>query len=398
MRAQIDTLAKRKKLAPRREPYWHKLGKGCFLGFRKTKDTHGTWVGRTQKGQNKKYTSLGSDNELTFEGASSNALRWFKAAPFDNQPEKIDYTIRMAVNDYIAHLKIHNSEDAAYRAQKQLYKHLIPKLGDIKLQSLKTVEFKKWRESLITTRSDSKKAITKSTSNRILSSAKASFNIALENEHIHSDSGWKKVTAFVGADKCRDLFLSKKQVALLLNKSQGDFHLLVKAHLLTGTRPGELSNTTVKDFDKNNGTLFIDGKTGTRNTYLQDSAFDLISELVKKKKKTQLIFEDNNAKWTKKSWGDQLKDIVKANSLSNNTDDTLSPSEIENQSLPTDTIMYSLRHYHISQAILAGLPLLLIAENCGTSVKIIEKNYGKFIPNDRIKMFNKVSFISNTLA
>jgi len=395
MHTAIDTHAKRKKLTPKREPYWHKLGKGCFLGFRKTKNKHGTWIGRTQKEQRKKYTSLGSDHELTFEGASSKALKWFKSDPFDSEPAKTDYTISIAVDDYIAHLKIHNSEDAAYRTQKQLSKHLIPKLGNTKLKSLKTVEFKKWRESLIAPASNIKKTLAKATANRILSSAKASFNLALENEHIQSDSGWKKVTAFTGANKRRDLFLSEKQVNLLLNSCSGDFLELVRTHLLTGTRPGELTEATVTDFDKNNGTLFIrKSKTGPRLIHLHDSVTAFILNLTQNKSKSELIFTNDNKEWDKKSWGDQLKEVVITNSASKKAGATASAAEIEDMSLPDETIMYSLRHYYISKAILAGLPLQAVAENCGTSVKMIEQHYGKFTPNDRREMFNKVSLIS----
>ena len=35
MAHRIDTVAGRDKLTPRREPYWHRISKGCYLGFRK---------------------------------------------------------------------------------------------------------------------------------------------------------------------------------------------------------------------------------------------------------------------------------------------------------------------------------------------------------------------------
>ncbi|PHS70128.1 MAG: hypothetical protein COB22_08370 [Cycloclasticus sp.] len=395
MHTAIDTLTKRKKLTARREPYWHKLGKGRFLGFRKTKDEHGTWTARSQKGQNKKYKKLGSENELTFEGASSKALNWFKSNPFDNQPVKVDYTIRMAVDDYISHLRIHNSEDSANRTKNQLYKHLIPKLGETYLSDLKTIELKKWRDSLLDPIDDCGKILAKSTVNRILTSVKASFNLALEDGHIQSDSAWKKVTAFPGADDNRKLFLSDKQVNLLLKLSSGDLLALIKTHLLTGTRPGELTKTTASHFDQNAGTLFIiDGKTGPRLIYLQDAAIKFISKITQNKSKKELIFTDNNTKWTRKCWAEQLKEVVIDNSTLKEIDKDLSPADIEDMTLPAETIMYSLRHYHISKALLAGLPLQLVAENCGTSVKMIEKHYGKFTPNDRREMFNKVSLIS----
>jgi hypothetical protein len=50
--------------------------------------------------------------------------------------------------------------------------------------------------------------------------------------------------------------------------------------------------------------------------------------------------------------------------------------------LPRETMFYSLQHYHISKAMKAGVSMLVIARNCGTSVAMIEKHYGKFTPDD----------------
>jgi site-specific recombinase XerD len=44
---------------------------------------------------------------------------------------------------------------------------------------------------------------------------------------------------------------------------------------------------------------------------------------------------------------------------------------------------YALRHSYISRAIEAGVPLNVLAENCGTSVRIIEKNYAKMLASKR---------------
>jgi len=58
--------------------------------------------------------------------------------------------------------------------------------------------------------------------------------------------------------------------------------------------------------------------------------------------------------------------------------------------LPPETVFYSLRHYHISKALTAGVPVQMVAENCGTSVGMIEKHYGKFLAKDRKRFMNRV--------
>jgi len=65
--------------------------------------------------------------------------------------------------------------------------------------------------------------------------------------------------------------------------------------------------------------------------------------------------------------------------------------------LPKGSVFYCLRHYHISKALLAGVPTQIIAENCGTSVKMIEQHYGKFMNSDRLQMLNKINITQITV-
>ena len=63
----ISKVSDRAKLKPRREPYWAKLSKGCFVGFRKmTAGASGTWMARNlDEATNKQqYKTLGDFTEL----------------------------------------------------------------------------------------------------------------------------------------------------------------------------------------------------------------------------------------------------------------------------------------------------------------------------------------------
>jgi len=60
--------------------------------------------------------------------------------------------------------------------------------------------------------------------------------------------------------------------------------------------------------------------------------------------------------------------------------------------LPADTCMYSLRHTYASQSILAGMNLKLLAENMGTSIRMLEVHYGKFIAASRRKLVDESAF------
>lgn len=51
--------------------------------------------------------------------------------------------------------------------------------------------------------------------------------------------------------------------------------------------------------------------------------------------------------------------------------------------LNPEATFYALRHSHISRCIEGGVPLNVIAENCGTSVRMIETTYAKVLATKR---------------
>ena len=61
------------------------------------------------------------------------------------------------------------------------------------------------------------------------------------------------------------------------------------------------------------------------------------------------------------------------------------------EKMPADFDLYAFRHYHISKALLAGIQAQVIAENCGTSVRMLEKHYAKFVGSDRRAMMNSMT-------
>jgi hypothetical protein len=56
---------------------------------------------------------------------------------------------------------------------------------------------------------------------------------------------------------------------------------------------------------------------------------------------------------------------------------------LQRAGLDTEGTFYALRHSYISRAIEGEVPLNIIAENCGTSVRIIETTYAKILAGKR---------------
>ena len=86
MATRIDTVASRDKLKPRRGPYWHRVIKGCYVGYRKmTAGGHGAWLARTrveEAGVQQLYKPLGEflglADHLRFDAALKAAQAWFE--------------------------------------------------------------------------------------------------------------------------------------------------------------------------------------------------------------------------------------------------------------------------------------------------------------------------------
>ena len=201
---------------------------------------------------------------------------------------------------------------------------------------------------------------------------------------------------FKDVNRARDVFLTTEQCRALLNACEPDFRSLVRSALITGCRYGELVRRTVRDLDLKQCTLSVpDGKTGARVVVLSDAAAQHFRELAKDKLPTALLhYREENGKDEEtgkpitelEPWGksEQARRIKAALNAANR--------EIKKhpERFTSTTCFYSLRHTHASLALLAGVNIQVLAENMGTSVRMIEKHYGKFMQADRRTMFNAV--------
>jgi integrase len=370
----IDSPTKRNKLIPRREPYWQKITAGQYLGFRRTR-TGGAWVARVRVEGQQRYQALevvdAWDNKDAYDNAHSKAFEWFTTAA---TVEDHHYRVKDAVADYVEHLRVNNSEASAKDAESRMDNHLTDKLKDCQLTNLKTVQIKRWHQDLVRV-SDDEEDVRKSKdgANKLLTKLKAALNLAFNNGLVATDREWRRVKPFKDVGGVRILFLTDKQVQRLLEHADGAFKNILEAAKLTGARYGELASVRVADLDTKHGTLLLDGKTGERLCYLSDEALAWFKQQAKAKlPKALLLPKDDGTEWGKSHQARPMKAAVKA------------------AKLPRDTVFYSLRHYHISKALLAGVPAQVVAENCGTSIRMIEKHYGKFMAQDRRSFFNQV--------
>jgi integrase len=370
-RNEIDTLAKRKKLAPRNEPYWHKIKTGQHLGYRKTR-SGGTWQARLTVEGTKTYHTESLHDDMDFDEAVDAAQAWFKSVAGASDHR---YRVSDAVDDYVEHLKVHNSETSATDTRQRLDNHLPDSIKSKEVAALKTATIRQWHLSLVR-QSDDPEDVRKSKdgANKLLGKLKAALNLAFQSGIIASDTEWRRVKPFKGASGARILFLTDTQVQNIIDAAEGAFRDLLTAARLTGARYGELAGITVADLDKAGGRLRLDGKTGERWCYLSDDALAWFKKQARDKTpKAWLLPRDAGKPWKK---SEQVRPMKAA---------------VMQAKAPKETVFYSLRHYHISKALQAGVPAQVIAENCGTSVRMIEKHYGHFLKTDRRAFMNGVA-------
>ncbi len=367
---RIDTKTGIARLKPRKSPYWHKLATRQHIGYRKLEDG-GSWTARfTDSSKKYHFEALGSD--LDFDQAVAKAQTFFKKMMAGTDTR---YTLENAIEDYCSRIETEKTARSAKEARQRLKKHTPSALLNTEVSKLTTAQLMPWRDHMVK-KSDDTEVVRKSkdTANRVLTMLKAALNQSFNNGIIGDDTAWRRLKAFKSVTAARILFLTDKQVDTLLNTARGAIHDLIKAGVLTGARYGELVKVRVKDFSAKDGILHLSGKTGARAVYLSDDAVFFFQVLTKlKTPEAYILIKDDGTPWGESHQSRPFREVVKK------------------AKLPQNTVYYSLRHYHISKALLVGIPAQVIAENCGTSIRMIEKHYGKFMASDRRSMFNSVS-------
>lgn len=378
MALNIKSKSGRAALRAKREPYWSRVRTGLYVGFRKLNIGEGTWIARHQENGKKQYRALGTFAEDdAFDNAVDAAKEWNDSLEqgATNKPVIIEEMCRA----YVDHLKMYktaaSSADAEGRFKRLVYGH---KIGRIQLSKLKTTDVKKWLNDQVDIDDDDDDDIRKSkdSANRNLNSFKAALNLALVDRFVATDAAWKTVTGFSGVGKRRNGFLDMDQRKVLIDTCPEDLKLLVKGMLLTAARPGELATLKVGDFNKSQGTLDLDGKTGRRTATVSTAARQFFAEQSKGKLPTApLLSREYGDHWNKNAWKKMFKGAVKE------------------AKLPADTVMYTLRHVAISELIMGGMDSFVVARLAGTSVAMIEKHYGHLRHHETRQKLDAVKMI-----
>jgi integrase len=360
----------RAKLEARPKPYYRQIAPGITLGYFRRDSGPGAWQVRELVGGRYTYRTLGAADDvgradgrdvLTFEQAHAKAT-----GPTPTAGRSGKLTVCQAVELYLVSLAARSPHAAETRQRAE--KWIVPKLGNIPVDRITKTQIETWRDGMVRDGSadEDDKRRSQDSANRVLTILKAALNQAFQDDanKIETDAAWRRVKPFKDAGAAREDHFDAVQIRQLIGKAatfDGAFANLLEAGYLTGARLGELAALDVRDFDAGKAVLMIrKGKTGARAITLTAEAVGFFRRLTDKRPALAILLPrvDGN-RWGKSQ---QAKPFKKAAVLAK---------------LPASASFYTLRHSHISRAIDARMPLSLVAENCGTSLAMIQKNYAK---------------------
>lgn len=359
-----------------------RLHKHCYLGFRRGPDT---WIARfTHKGSvgPKKYKyEYKTLDARDYDSAKSLAETWFARMGSALAKVIVRGSVRDALEAYCSYLTDQGRVDTAENARDR-FRLIVwnDPIAIIALEDLSRHEFREWRSRLQENRKNR-------SVNRHVRSVVAGLNLAVSEGHSGNPDAWKiKPLADIDAGACEStLFLTPSQRQAIIDQARPNASLFLRAIQLTGARPGELAAATVADFDSKAGTVILRHKKG-RPAKLRPRAVVLADDGVaffKKQTRNRmpsvpLLIDQDSEPWGRHRWADEVQAAIRK----------VNTTAKGKARIPVGASAYSFRHARISELLQDyGVDPITVAQQTGTSTRMIEQTYFKFIaPSLRKKL------------
>jgi integrase len=405
----LESPSARSRLKRGRQPHWKALVEGkVHLGWQCWKgDAAGRWVLRRYIGKHKsakgnpiandkpsakdkliaKYriSTLGLADDadkadgvhvLSYKQAEDKA-RAMVAAP--NGGKVVNLTVRQAMERYVDYKRA-CGQPVDYLLSRS-NAHILPELGDLVVSELTAEVLRKWLAAMAAAPAQKRPKAGKtpqyrpapvtdedvrrrrSSANRVLTMLKAALNHAFDEEQVPTRDAWgRKLKPFRKVDVARVRYLQVAEAQRLINACDPDFCPLVHAALETGCRYGELIRLEVQDFNADAGTVTIrKSKSGKpRHVVLTDEGEEFFRQHCAGLGGGELMFRRaNGSAWKTSEQNRRMRAACAAGRI-------------------TPAISFHiLRHTWASLAVMAGMPLMVVAQNLGhADTRMVEKHYG----------------------
>ncbi|WP_244475600.1 site-specific integrase [Methylobacterium sp. Leaf466] len=315
---------------------------------------------------------------LTHEQAKDAARAWVKGLRSGSAPSPA-LTVNEAVDRYLE-ARTAEGMKAVYDAKSRARVHIKPRLGSARVSDLTLDKLRRWRDAMVhapkrlrtakfaTTVNTREVDVSdpealrrrRDTANRTLTLLKAALNWAYQHQLVENDRAWRLLKPFRDTGSARVRFLDATEQQRLLDTSDGSLRDLVAAALMTGARFGELSRLTVRDFDRANGTIFVEKSKNGRARHIPLTVggaglFDRLS--AGRLPKSALLTRENGEAWKPAQYQRNFKEALAIAKLESIT-------------------LHELRHSYASSMVRNGAPLIVVAEALGHSgTRMVEKHY-----------------------
>jgi integrase len=387
----------RRELAARTEPYWHRIEKGLFLGYRKSA-AGGAWLERRWDGERYREQGIATaDDRLDSDGTT---VMTFQQAQRRLMSEEHAQAVARsttgklvadAVRDYVSYQRLHRKH--ADESQRRLTVYLLESpIGDKRVSELTDADGEAWmhwalgrarkrraKKNPEASSAPQLKTVTpaapltddekadrtrrrKSTLNRIINDAKACLRRA------KAPAGFlEKLQKFHGVDGARTRWLNEQEAVRLVNGSAPDFRLLVRAGLQTGCRCGELLALRAGDLDTVGKTVHIavSKSNKPRSVPLTEAGITLFTELTAGKTGDAKLFtRPDGSPWGKMALMRAMRRACRRAKI-----------------VPAASF-HILRHSYASALIQANVAPLLVAHALGHGDdRMVLKHYGHLRPS-----------------
>jgi len=362
----------RAALQVRREPHWQKLAKGAYLGYRRGAET---WHARYRDAKGKQHWQpLEGITPDDFDEAKKAAEKWlatFMGAAV-RSPKRA--TVKAALEAYLTYLRRQGRPETATEAEGR-FKLTVWKdeIADLSLESARKDDFLEWRDRL--TEGRQPRSV-----NRQYRAVAAGLERAVSDcGYVGNPDAWRIEPLPDSTEDEGDtaVFLDAGQRKALIAAAPQRAGEFLRGLELTGARPKELAEATAGDFDGK--TLKLSHKKGrppktrVRYVYLDAEAVAFFERTTADKLPgAQMFTEDGETSWRRHVWAREVRSAI-----------TAANQELKGKHrIPVAATAYSFRHARISELLqIHGVDPLTVAQQCGTSLAMIEKAYFRFIPS-----------------
>jgi integrase len=390
----LDSRQGRERLKARGKPYWRLIEQGVHLGYRRLKGRAGTWSVRHYLGnQTYRVEAIGEADDLS-DADGVKILNYWQAQDKAREQMKVrahagagingPLTVGDVLDEYLIFMETERRSLADARSRINV--HIRPHLGHLLVADLDAKQIRAWFVGLAKaprhvrtkegkpgkhqplSKDPDEIRARKANANRTLTVLKAALNrVWKDGNRITSDAAWRRVEPFESVDAARIRYLTVAEAKRLINACEPDFRRLVQAGLETGARYGELTRLQVQDFNPDSGTVAIRQSKSSkpRHVVLTEEGAQFFRQVCAGRQGREIMLPKADGS----AWGasHQARPMLEA---------------CERAEITPAIGFHGLRHTWASLAVMAAVPLMVVAKNLGHSdTRMVEKHYGHLAPS-----------------